>query len=251
MSGEASGLTTSGSSSKADDDVHDVHDLLTATGATSGSSNSSWLDELQLEGDHDASTVYTYTSSWSTNYTMSNLVGPGRLLGKLYSRAGSSLERGIGKLAYRAGLGSQAKAESLLQGTSKITSLMMSDDADEHERACELLLPYASDAGVQKMVFEEIVYQFCAYPIRLRDAFEKVFLKRKQRADIVVFSWKRSGAEYTPVWIHHYKLVSRCLSTTRSPFMIAATRFGHDEHNTMSFSKFEEMLSACSGINHA
>ncbi len=43
---------------------------------------------------------------------MSNLPGPGRLLGNLFSKAGSSLERHLGKLAHRAGLGSYAQAET-------------------------------------------------------------------------------------------------------------------------------------------
>lgn len=58
--------------------------------------------------------AYSYASAWSTNYTMSNLPGTGRLLGNLYSRAGSSLERGIGSLANLTGLGGYAKAKEVI-----------------------------------------------------------------------------------------------------------------------------------------
>ncbi len=51
----------------------------------------------------DSTTIYPYFSTWSTNYTMSNLPGPGRLLGNLFLRAGSLLERGLGKFARRVG----------------------------------------------------------------------------------------------------------------------------------------------------
>lgn len=45
---------------------------------------------------------------------MPTLTGAGRLLGNLYSRTGSSLERRLGKLAYRAGFLDYAKAWTLL-----------------------------------------------------------------------------------------------------------------------------------------
>ncbi|KLO03872.1 hypothetical protein SCHPADRAFT_897482, partial [Schizopora paradoxa] len=57
--------------------------------------SNSFLDELRND---DATTVYTYFSTVSTNYTMSNLPGPGRLLGNFYSRAGRTLERRLGRI---------------------------------------------------------------------------------------------------------------------------------------------------------
>ncbi len=50
------------------------------------SSRSSLVGFLQ----DDASTIYSYFSTWSSNYTMSDLPGPGRLLGNLMSSAGST-----------------------------------------------------------------------------------------------------------------------------------------------------------------
>ncbi len=43
--------------------------------------------------DDDAATTYSYFSTWSSNYTASNLPGPGRILGNLYDWAGSTLWR--------------------------------------------------------------------------------------------------------------------------------------------------------------
>ncbi|KLO14325.1 hypothetical protein SCHPADRAFT_318869 [Schizopora paradoxa] len=95
-----------------------------------------WIEDLH----RDQSTIsYSYFSTYSTNYTMSNLVGPGRLLGNLYSKAGSSLERRLGKLAYRAGIGGHAKAEAyMLHGSLYL--LIESDDPMKWEEACEMLL---------------------------------------------------------------------------------------------------------------
>ena len=46
--------------------------------------------------------------SYSTNDTASNLPGPGRLLGNAYSYAGRRLERAVGAVVHKAGLGPNA-----------------------------------------------------------------------------------------------------------------------------------------------
>lgn len=95
-------------------------------------SESSWLEDLQ---ENDSTTIYSYYSTWSSNYTMSNLEGPGRLLGNLYSRAGSILERRLGKLAYRAGSSKIAKADSIL-----LDGMELSKDRVKMEKACNILM---------------------------------------------------------------------------------------------------------------
>lgn len=85
----------------------------------------------------DSESVYSYSSTFSTNYTMSNLPGPGRLLGNIFSKAGSSLEHGLGKIAYRAGVGAYAKLEDLRQETHRHST------QKQKERICETLLGYA------------------------------------------------------------------------------------------------------------
>ena len=57
--------------------------------------------------DSDVLTI-TNTSVFSTNYTMSNLPGAGRVLGNFYSFAGRQLEKTIGIVAHKAGLGPAA-----------------------------------------------------------------------------------------------------------------------------------------------
>lgn len=42
-------------------------------------------------------------SSYSTNSTVSNLAGPGRVLGNLYGYAGKALERALGNIVHKAG----------------------------------------------------------------------------------------------------------------------------------------------------
>lgn len=52
-------------------------------------------------------------STFSTNYTMSNLVGTGRVLGNLYSAAGRRLEKVLGVVAGKIGYGPEAVYRSL------------------------------------------------------------------------------------------------------------------------------------------
>ncbi len=73
---------------------------------------------------------------------MSNLPGPGRLLGNLYSSAGSSLERGLGKLAYHASLRNLAKAETDL-AHQNLSSMLKGEDMKQKEKAYSMLLGYA------------------------------------------------------------------------------------------------------------
>lgn len=51
--------------------------------------------------------------SHSTNSTASNLVGPGRVLGNFYSSTGRRLERTLGGIAHRVGLGPEAVYEKI------------------------------------------------------------------------------------------------------------------------------------------
>lgn len=52
----------------------------------------------------DNSDSGSFTLTESTNATASDLPGPGRILGNLYSRGGRPLERALGRLAHRIGL---------------------------------------------------------------------------------------------------------------------------------------------------
>ncbi len=103
---------------------------------------STLLDDNYEQNDSTSTYTYTYYSTWSSNYTMSNLVGPGRLLGKLFSNAGSSLERRLGKLAYRARLGSHAKAETDLSYYN-MSPMLHGEDMILKEKACNILLGHA------------------------------------------------------------------------------------------------------------
>lgn len=73
--------------------------------ASEDQSVSSWLEDFRRD---DTTTVYSYTSPWLSNYTMSNLCCT---ISNLLSSLGSALERRLEKLAYRAGIGNYAEAE--------------------------------------------------------------------------------------------------------------------------------------------
>ena len=57
---------------------------------------------------------YSSISTFSTNYTMSNLIGAGRTLGNLYSSAGKKIEHTLNRAAHRAGYGPDAIYQKLL-----------------------------------------------------------------------------------------------------------------------------------------
>ena len=55
------------------------------------------------------------SSFFSSNYTMTNLVGAGRVLGNFYVTVGRYLERILGEAAYSAGFGPDAIFERITQ----------------------------------------------------------------------------------------------------------------------------------------
>lgn len=105
------------------------------------------LEELERDDfviDDDSTVIYSYYSTVSTNYTMSNLEGPGRILGNLYSKAGYVLERRLAQRAqqraHRSAVEAYSRALSLLRERGTIGSMIRSTDRTENEKACEALL---------------------------------------------------------------------------------------------------------------
>ena len=93
-----------------------------------------------LPADDELNDTQSVTSSsfYSSNYTMSNLVGPGRVLGNLYSSLGRRLERSIGASAHKAGFGPSAtyeKIQEYFETVRKVGHLI--------ERELSLLLQYS------------------------------------------------------------------------------------------------------------
>ena len=73
---------------------------------------------LNHEDIHIETLSIVPTSDYSTNYTETGLVGAGRTLGILYSYTGRRLEKAVGRVAHRAGLGPHAtylKIQQLLR----------------------------------------------------------------------------------------------------------------------------------------
>lgn len=130
------------------------------TSRASGPSNipftfSSWEDELRRDESDtvaadDASVMtYSYYSTWSSNYTMSNLEGTGRIIGNLYSKAGAALERRLWRLANRAALKAAAEvveeARRAETGAAAIvrSGIVLGEDLSENEKTCDAILIYA------------------------------------------------------------------------------------------------------------
>lgn len=102
--------------------------------------SSSFFDELRR--DDTSALTYSYRSTMSSNQTMSNLVGPGRLVGRFYSWAGSSLERRLGRIALRTGIGSYAKAVIMMrkENEAAISDSLLNMDEQSAKAFCEAVL---------------------------------------------------------------------------------------------------------------
>ncbi|KLO10520.1 hypothetical protein SCHPADRAFT_942793 [Schizopora paradoxa] len=197
---------------------------------------SSFLDSL-LRDD----VTFSYTSTLSSNYTMSNIVGAGRVLGNLYSKAGLSLEKGLGTLAVRAGVGDYAKFVS-----NAIGEMFESDDQKRHEKACKILLRFARshDAAIQLRAFQEIEQVFVEFPAKANSSFRNVFQRGNEMIDTIIFSWKRTTVEYSVEWLCHYKLSSRCLSRSNS-LIDATAQLDPLTKKSVRFSRFEGLFQSC------
>ncbi|KLO10516.1 hypothetical protein SCHPADRAFT_515310 [Schizopora paradoxa] len=207
-------------------------------------SSTPFLDELR---EDDTSTMYTYFSTWSTNYTVSNLPGPGRLLGNVYSRAGFALERKLGKWLNREKIRQYNEAVTILQSGNSVGDMLRSEDPKDNERGCEILLACASsyDVKIQHEAFQEIVSNLVSRLSKSLPAFGRVFKRRNEISDVSTLSWKRSGVEYSLEWMASYKLASRCLSSQQSPVFEEAAHFDGAEHKSLDFCHFEGLLQSC------
>ncbi len=225
----------------------------------------SWLDDLLQD---DSTTIYSYTSTWSSNFTTSNLPGPGRILGNLFSTAGLALERRLGKLAYRAGLGTFAKSEaSFRECRLAWWSMLLSENTTQQEKACSILLGYArcailslhhqctsltdqhsessNNPAIQLMAFHYFI--FCAVPFTsLWSIFERYCQKRNESIEAVAFSWRRSGVDYSSVWLFYYSLASRCLSAQLQSVMDAIAKFRRNIQSfPVHYTDIEDVLLCC------
>ncbi|KLO10499.1 hypothetical protein SCHPADRAFT_906820 [Schizopora paradoxa] len=212
---------------------------------THSQSSSSFLKELCE--DSVSSITYSYASTWSSNYTMSNLAGPGRILGNFYSRAGSALERRIAKWANRSASKEYEKAVAAQEGYD-FTVMFFCEDPKEHERACEMLLVCAKsdEVEIQLKAFTDTIQYFLEFPSDALSAFRNVFKRRQEFSDVVTFSWKRPGVEYTMNWLCRYKMASRCLSSHDNLVIEAAAKLNTDRFRALDFSSFEEIFLCCS-----
>ncbi|KLO14307.1 hypothetical protein SCHPADRAFT_966073 [Schizopora paradoxa] len=225
-------LLESGSSSSIDD-------LLLAT-----LTSSTYLDDDNR--DDDATTIYSYCSTWSSNYTRSNLTGPGRNLGNLYSWMGSRLEQRLAKRVERSEARKYEEAVTVLRSKWRWIDVMFwSRDPKEHEKACTILLRCAS---IQVKAFETIIEHYVSRPSKVLSAFSRVFERRKQKFDDAVSSWRRPSVHYTFGWLYWYKQASLCLSSHRTMFLEAVADLDNVILPSKNFLRFEGLLKACSNV---
>ncbi|KLO10096.1 hypothetical protein SCHPADRAFT_535721 [Schizopora paradoxa] len=199
--------------------------------------------------------VATY-SIWSTNMTMSNLVGAGRTLGNLYSFAGRRLERGILRLLARTWFGPDACADRLeyLYTSVKFSTGQPFSDFPEDSwwgrlgpvklfklmgPDCEQLLRYGAATNlpdVQLIAFRRILDLVTGCP-PLRHVFKACCESRNSLIDLeaVMFAWKKSVNDldinsYNDEWLSHFRLATLCLGKNDVTAVV-------DELSYLSWSK--------------
>ncbi|KLO05560.1 hypothetical protein SCHPADRAFT_910953 [Schizopora paradoxa] len=198
--------------------------------------------------EDDTTTVLTYFSTWSTNYTMSNLPGPGRLIGNLHSRAGSALEKRLGRRARQEANEEYKGAVAMLQSSGwEIDAMFLSVDPKEHEKVCRVLLICAKsgDVNIQLKAFQTIVHYFVKYTSKVQSAFKSEFKRLNEISDVTTFSWKHAGTDYSINWRYWYKQASRCLSSQQCLFFEAAAEFDGTRSFSLELSHFEMLLVGC------
>ncbi|KLO14303.1 hypothetical protein SCHPADRAFT_317913 [Schizopora paradoxa] len=200
----------------------------------------------ELWGDN-TSAIYSYNSTWSSNYTASNLPGPGRNLGNFYSWAGSFLDRRLRKRAERAFIKEYEDAVDGLHSRQGIYVIFSGDKPREVEKICEIALICARsyDVKIQVKAFKFMTELFILYPPRFRSAFGRVLKRRKGISDVFVLSWKRPSVEYSFDWLFWYNMASRCLTSQKNAFVEAAVATAFNLSEAADFSNFEEIVSSC------
>jgi len=166
----------------------------------------------------DATTIWSYRSEWSTNYTKSNLPGPGRTLGNLYALLAKPLERQIEKRVSKkrrqqkveaVNLWKEARARNFksLQGSRKIAY-------------CNTILENAQSNAptIQIIAFKTIAYiiKHCS---EMRDSFTAGCKVLGEPIEAAIFSWKRPGIEHGVRWDLYFRVASYSLTSWPSRLM--------------------------------
>ncbi len=99
---------------------------------------------------------------------------------------------------------------------------------------------------IQIIAFDLIIHYGLVFS-PLPSVAEMVCGKRKEHIDVVTFSWKRQGVDYSSLWLCYYNAALRCLSTrSNSDKSAVVSWFGKLANvQTLDFSQFEEILACC------
>lgn len=97
------------------------------------------------------------------------------------------------------------------------------------------------DRFIQSLGFRAIIRSVVQCP-EIRDVFESCCPRGEEPAEVAIFSWKRSGVEYSSEWMYFHRLVSLCL--TSNPVMDAVLR-SNPHGYYFSFEAFEDILQSC------
>ncbi|KLO10294.1 hypothetical protein SCHPADRAFT_525645 [Schizopora paradoxa] len=199
------------------------------------------------DGNSETASVYSYFSTWSTNYTMSNLPGPGRILGNLFSAAGSTLERNFGRFVMKSRMKAYRRAVKAL---TKLPFWRVGEmTPGERQETCKLLLYYAQseDANIQTSAFRLIILCVVRWP-PFREDFQSYCKAQGEDIESVTHSWTTTSNSFSAEWNYICQVASLCFRSNPVMDYVASRNL---KYRSSDFTCVEELFTCCRDIFEA
>ncbi len=91
------------------------------------------------------------------------------------------------------------------------------------------------------MTFEYIVGMLVNRYVSFQSAIERHCQNRNESIEVIIFSGKRPGIDYSSIWLYYYALASRCLHSTPAVDAMAKLIL----RDGQPYSRFDEVVACC------